>query len=93
MGNKEWEGNGTNIMSFKSRTTLLDFKKAFGTVYFSGSLVCICQRVILNFLHHIVPAEHQKHFMERQQAIQSGLNPGAVSLRHNFLRQPWPRPF
>lgn len=74
-----------NTMSFKSRTTLLHFKKALGTVHFSCGLIYICQRVILNFIHHIVPTEHQKHFTERQQAIESGLKPGAVSLRHSFF--------
>lgn len=81
MGNKEWEGNSINIMSFKSRTTLLHFKKALRTVYCSCNLIYICQRV--NFIHHIVPAEHQKHFTKRQQAIESGFKPGAVSLRHS----------
>lgn len=85
LGNKEWEGNSINIMSFKSVTTLLHFKKALETVYFRYSLIYICQRVILNFIHHIVPAKHQKHFTERQQAIESSLKPGAVSLRHSFF--------
>lgn len=66
VGNKKWEGNNINIMSFKSRTTLLHFKKALEAVYFSYSLIYICQSVILNFIHHIVPAEHQKHFTEQQ---------------------------
>ena len=92
-GNTEWEGNSVNIMGFKSGAILLHFKKALGTVHFSCGLIFVCQRVILNFKHHIVPAEHQKHFMESQQAIESGLKPAALSLRHSFLRQPWPRLF